>query len=279
MTHQRQPVKARHMTDRRRRGVHKTLSGAVLALAPMLLIGGCGEEEKPVVVKKAAPVVDNTPKVAPVTPVSELMKQYGIDSRIVLRESDAPGTDAERIAILKFFHSMITADAPRFSSMLSSQDRMEFTALQETDMFKEAVLDIGQVDLQGGSSPDYQPAVVAIMTMQSTNDYPAQLWTYDVGGNTGTPTFTSAPTPLSVMDKLTTTAQVDTWYRLLDEEMTRAMALDETIESLTMDLSQEGDTSASGSPDAPPPSRGPAGPVTVPDRKPASPPKFVPGSS
>ncbi|MBB48643.1 MAG: hypothetical protein CMJ33_08900 [Phycisphaerae bacterium] len=266
------------MTDRRRRGVHKTLGGAVLALAPMLLIGGCGEEEKPVVVKKAAPVVDNTPKVAPVTPVSELMKQYGIDSRIVLRESDAPGTDAERIAILKFFHSMITADAPQFSSMLSSQDRMEFMGLQETDMFKEAVLDIGQVDLQGGSSPDYQPAVVAIMTMQSTNDYPAQLWTYDVGENTGTPTFTSAPTPLSVMDKLTTTAQVDTWYRLLDEEMTRAMALDETIESLTMDLSQDGDTSASGAPDAPP-SRGPAGPVTVPDRKPASPPKFVPGSS
>lgn len=266
------------MTEKNTRGLHLTISSAVLALAPILLIGGCGEGEKSAVVKKAAPVVDNTPKVAPVTPVSELMKQYGIDQRIVLRENDAPGTDAERIAILKFFHSMITADAPQFSTMLSSQDRMEFSGLQETDIFKEAVMDVGQVNLQGGSSPDYQPAVVAIMAMQSTNDYPAQLWTYQVDKNGGAPTFTSAPTPLSVMDKLGTNGQVDTWYRLLDEELALAMALDEALEIPQVDARQEVGTPAGGSSDAPP-SRGPAGPVTMPDRKPASPPKFAPGSN
>ena len=132
------------MVERSRR-FHRRFSGAILALAPILLIGGCGEEEKAVVIKKAAPVVDNTPKVAPVTPVSELMKRYGIDQRISLAENDAPGTDAERIAILKFFHSMITADGPQFSTMLSSEDRTEFDALKENASFQETVMDIGQV--------------------------------------------------------------------------------------------------------------------------------------
>ena len=266
------------MADRSKRRFHMSLGTAILALAPTMLVGGCGEEEKPVVVKKAAPVVDNTPKVAPVTPVSELMKRYGIDQRISLRENDAPGTDVERIAILKFFHSMITADAPQFASMLSSQDRNEFQALQETGEFEGAVMDIGQVDLQSGSSPDYQPAVVAVMTMQSTNDYPAQLWTYQADKNGGPSTFTSAPTPLSVIDKLGMSGRVDMWYRLLDEELALAMALDEELEIPQVDARQEVDAPAGGNPNTPP-SRGPAGPVTVPDRQPASPPKFVPGSS
>jgi hypothetical protein len=266
------------MLETSKRKSHNRLSCAILALAPILLISGCGEEKKPVVVKKAAPVVDNTPKVAPVTPVSELMKRYGIDQRISLAESDAPGTDAERIAILKFFHSMITADTPQFSAMLSSQDGMEFEELRETDMFQKAVMDIGQVELQGGSSPDYQPAVVAIMTMQSTNDYPAQLWTYKVDDNGGDPTFTSAPTPLSVMDKLSMSNRVDDWYRLLDEELALAMALDEELEITQVDARQEVGTPAGGGSSAPP-SGSPTGPMTPPKRKPASPKKPTPGSS
>ena len=229
------------------------------------------------VVKKAAPVVDNTPKVAPVTPVSELMKRYGIDQRISLAEGDAPGTDAERIAILKFFHSMITADAPQFSTMLSSQDRMEFNEMQATGTFQEAVMDIGRVELQGGSSPDYQPAVVAIMSMQSSADYPAQLWTYQVDAIGEAPTFTSAPTPLSVVEKLGMSNRVSNWYRLLDEELALAMALDEELEITQVDARQEVDTPAGGGGGAPP-SRGPAGPVRVPDREKTSPPKFVPGT-
>jgi hypothetical protein len=263
------------MVKRSKRKFHKRVSGAILALAPILVVGGCGEEEKKVVENKAAPVVDNTPKVAPVTSVSELMTRHGIDQRISLAENDAPGTDAERIAILKFFHSMITADGPQFSTMLSSQDRMVFNEIQETGTFQEVVMDIGRVELQGGSSPDYQPAVVAVIRPQSSDDY-AQLWTYQVGNDGSVPTFTSAPTPLSVIEKISMTNRVTRWYQLLDEELALAMALDEELEIPQVDARQEVNAAAGG---GAPPSRGPAGPLTVPDRKPASPPKFVPGSS
>lgn len=263
------------MTKKNTRGVHLTIGSAVLALAPILLIGGCGEDPKTELVSsEKETTVDTTPKKASVTKVKDLMLEYGIDPRIVLEENDAPDTNPERIAILTFFHNMITADKTKFPLMLSSQDRMEFSGLQETGIFEEAVMDISKVKLQGGSSPDYQPAVVAIMFMQSTNDLPAQLWTYQVDVNGGTSTFTSAPTPLEFIDKYGADGQVDTWYRLLGEEDALAMALDEALEIPKINASVELETPASGSGGGPSsPGRG------VPDRKPASPPKFNPGSN
>ena len=77
--------------------------------AALVLLTGCGgeEEAKPLVQAEPEVVVDRTPAPPPVTPVSELMAKYGIDDRVRLMEQNAPGTDAERIAVLQFFHAMM----------------------------------------------------------------------------------------------------------------------------------------------------------------------------
>ena len=76
---------------------------AALVLAPLTL-SGCGEEEEaPVAVAPPPPPPPPPPPAPTVTPIAQLMKELGISDKIRLPEDKAPGTDPERVAVLKFF--------------------------------------------------------------------------------------------------------------------------------------------------------------------------------
>ena len=221
----------------------KSLLNALLISsgATLVLLAGCGEKAAPKPIAQEEPEVEirRAPAPPPVTPVSELMAKYGIDDRVRLMEQDAPGTDAERIAVLQFFHSMMVQHS-EFEQMLSLEDRTEFNAMMQGQMMNDAIGEISEVRLQCGASPDFQPAVVAII--ETFDGWQPQLWTYEVSKNTGTglpPVFTSGPTPLSVMSKLSGGGQVQQWYELLDEELTIANRPEEDSEAVKVDLRNE----------------------------------------
>jgi hypothetical protein len=206
------------------------------------LLAGCGGEDKaPKPVATSEPVeLDRAPAPPPVTPIDQLMSQYGIDQRIQLLESNAPGTDAERIAVLKFFHAMATEQSENFQQMLSSEDRMEFSSMMQNDQVSDMIAEIVEIRLQCGASPQFQPAVVAII--ETYDGWQPQLWTYSVPANTMgglPPVFDSAPTPLSVMTKLSGSGQVNQWYQLLDEELVIADLPEEDSQSMKVDLRDE----------------------------------------
>ena len=252
MTHQRQ---AQLQTPRTSQSTSPLRSILIASGAALVLLGGCGGEEKPKPRVQEEPEVEiqRAPAPPPVTPISELMAQYGIDDRVRLMEQDAPGTDQERIAVLTFFNSMLVQQ-DEFAKMLSSEDQREFnTMMMQADAISEALGEVSEVRLQCGASPDFKPAVVAII--ETYDGWHPQLWTYTIsssGMNALPPVFTSGPTPLSVMSKLSGGGQVQRWYELLDEELTIANRPEEATEDLKVDLRNEVDnvnqSSGSGAP-------------------------------
>ena len=273
MTHQSQ---AQLQTPRANRPSRRGLRSLLIASgAALVLLSGCGkdEERKPIAQEEPEVEIKRAPAPPPVTPVSELMAKYGIDDRVRLMEQDAPGTDAERIAVLQFFHAMMVQHS-EFEKMLSSEDRTEFNAMMQGQMMNEAIGEISEVRLQCGASPDFKPAVVAII--ETYDGWQPQLWTYQISGNTMgglPPVFTSGPTPLSVMTKLSGGGQVQQWYVLLDEELTIANRPEQDSEALKVDLRNElSNVSESGS-------SAPLGPGGMPGRvKPKNDKKLEPPS-
>lgn len=246
----------------------------IIAGSALLALGACGGEEP------APKIVDNTPKAPPpppppppLTPVNELMAQYGIDQRIQLAEHHAPDNDPDRIALLKFFHSMATGDGAGFSMMLSPRDKPELSELQADGTFEEAIGEINTIELRSGFTPNGDPAVVAVI--QTYSDFQPQLWRYQsdaIGGGT----FSSGPIPLNVMDKLTGDDWVGKWYELLEEEIAIAMQLEEEVDMPQKDLSNDTNAKVSNGGGSP---SGPGRPITVPDRPVVEPPpSFTPGN-
>ncbi|MEE2681936.1 MAG: hypothetical protein VX641_06140 [Planctomycetota bacterium] len=224
--------------------------------AAVISLTGCGGEEEPKPLVQAEPevVIERAPAPPPVTPVSELMAQYGIDDRVRLMEQDAPGTDAERIAVLQFFHAMMVQHS-EFEKMLSSEDRMEFNGMMQGDTMGDAISEVTEIRLQCGASPDFKTAVVAII--ETYDGWQPQLWTYQVSSNPMgglPPVFTSGPTPLSVMSRLSGSGQVQQWYQLLDEELTIANRPEEDADAVKVDMRNELDNvseAGSGAPVGP----------------------------
>ncbi|MEC8558832.1 MAG: hypothetical protein VXY94_02000 [Planctomycetota bacterium] len=231
----------------------------------LLLLTGCGGDDKPtpVVIEEPEEVIDRTPAPPPITPVADLMSRHGIDDRIRLMESDAPGTDAERVAVLKFFNAMTLTGNPEFEQMLSDEDQREYrTMIQQQDL-QDEIGRITGIRLQCGASPDFKPAVVAII--ETYDGWHPQLWTYSVAENSMSArpvVFTSGPTPLSVMSKLGMSklgarGQVARWYELLDEELTIADLPEQDVEQVKIDLRNEvNNVSEAGT------GPGPSGPTT-----------------
>ena len=200
------------------------------------------------------------------------MAQYGIDQRIQLSEMYAPNTDAHRIAVLKFFHAMITGDNSNFSAMLSSRDQQELAALNADGSFQEAVSELGGIEIRTGITPNGDPAVVAVL--QSYDDFHPQLWRYDTMGPAGG-TFNSGPTPINVLEKLSGDDWIALWYQLLDEEIAIAMELEEDLPTAQKDVTNKTNAKVSGGGRP----SGPGSPMSPPDRPEVEPPpSFTPGN-
>ena len=117
---------------------------------------------------------------------------------------------------------------------------MEFNSMMQGDTMGDAIGQITEIRLQCGASPDFKPAVVAII--ETYDGWQPQLWTYQISSNPMAglpPMFTSGPTPLSVMSKLSGSGQVQQWYQLLDEELTIANRPEEDAEAVKVDMRNE----------------------------------------
>ena len=240
--------------------------------AALVLLAGCGGEEKKKPRANTEPVeIERAPEPDPVTPIETLMSRYDIDPRIRLLEEDAPGTDAERIAVLTFFDSMASEKTADLQQMLSNEDRMEFNAMMANEQAGQLSADIREVRLQCGASPEMKPAVVAII--ETYDGYHPQLWTYSVPSNNMAgmaSVFTSAPTPIRVADVIVEKGQINKWYALLEAELMIANMPDIESEDMKYDLRNEvGDVQQGGG------NSNPTGPGGAPGRvKPKNDKKF-----
>ena len=248
MTHQRQTPRPTPRVDTGGKRIRFAALASSAAALSLLLAGCGGEEEPPPLAENNEPVeVERETAEPAATPINQLMSQHGIDQRIQLLESNAPGTDAERIAVLKFFHALATQQDENFRQMLSNEDRMEFMAMMDNEQVKNMMTEVVEIRLQCGASPEFQPAVVAII--ETYDGWEPQLWTYSVSANSMgglPPVFTSAPTPLKVMTELKGSGQVNNWYELLETELIIANKPEDEAQSKQFNLQSEvGDVSNS----------------------------------
>ncbi len=246
---------------------------AAFALAAASL-SGCGSSSPDqTAVPTAAPSRPRTPPPPPppsVTPVDQLMAQLGIDDRVYLAEEVAPGTDAERKAVLEFFDSFARGDDTALGAMLSKLDRDELDILVESGAWTETTSGIERIEVQTGVSPDGQACALAVFYVH--DDFQPQLWYYKTDSS-GT-IFDAVAAPPNLMDRLHGTDWISAWFGILDEELALAELPDEEIVIPQMDLSDTSRSSSGGSgpslnpsdPSPSPSSPGPGGPGKRPKR-------------
>lgn len=225
---------------------NRGISGAAI-LGMSLVLSGCGSEEPPpapVVVAPKAPPPPPPPPPPSVTPVSELVAKFGIDPRVSLPEEQAPDTDAERIAVLRFFDGLAKGDAAQLGSLMSGPDAILLERMDESGAFRDATEGIMAINVQTGPASIGDCALAIIMV---DGDFEAQLWTYTVDGDPTTDgaRFDSVPAPRDIVDRLSGDNWIAAWIEVMEGEWARALEPDEVVEIASTDLTDEED-SASG---------------------------------
>ena len=212
-----------------------------VALSGGLGLVGCAEEPPP-----PPPPKPPAPRVAPaptVTPVKELISQMGIDHRISLPESKAPGTDAERRAVLAFFNAFTRGDDAKLSTMMPGADAAELQALVDSGVWEEATNDIVAVELQTAMSPVGRPCALAVY--DSGDSYQLQGWYFEQIGDGYI--FEAVSMPPRMIDRLYGD-WIQTWHQILEEEVRRSQVPDIDLESLEDDGEEEDDSGFDSSP-------------------------------
>jgi hypothetical protein len=176
----------------------KYVLNAVMLFAVSALVIGCGSGDEKEKIK--APVVQQRPAAPPkqtARAVDQLATSLSIDDRISLDENEAPRSEQQRIAILKFFNAMLHADSGVLKNMLSYGDQLELDAMIDAGL-AQSMDDVSLVVLKTGNSPEGRQCVMAIYEIDM--DYQVQLWYLDDSGNGIS--FTAAGTPPNLVDKL-----------------------------------------------------------------------------
>jgi hypothetical protein len=198
---------------------------AGLALATIVVaLPGCGEEEPPQQVYVPPPPPPPPPPPA-LTPVSELMAKHGYDSRIRLPEEKAPGTDAERNAVLSFFNAFARGDSDAIKPMLSLPDQFELEQLVASGDWKKTVDAITRIDVQTGKGGEKGPCVLAVFHVGDT--FQPQLWEYDLKGPSAE--FDAIACPPGIMDLLSGDDWIGAWFGILAKDIEIAQMPDEII--------------------------------------------------
>jgi hypothetical protein len=162
-----------------------------------LVVGGCGGEEEK---KASAPIVQDRPKAPPkptAKSVDQLVASLSIDPRIYLDENEAPRSEKQRVAILKFFNAMLQTDVPSINEMLSFADQMELSAMMDAGL-ANSMDEVSLIILKTGENQNGTPCVMAVYEIDL--NYQVQLWFIDETGSKFT--FTSAETPPNLVDTL-----------------------------------------------------------------------------
>jgi len=216
-----------------------TLAGGLVAL-----LAGCGEEPPPPApVVQAPPPDPGPPPPPPVTPISELMVQLGIDERVNLPEDKAPGTDAERIAVLKFCDAFVRGNHETVRPMLSFPDQLQLDLLVEEGTWAETADLVSRVDVQTGRSPEGDDCMLAIF--HTGLQFQPQLWLTEVSRDDAT--FDALPTPPGIMNRLSGDDWISAWFDVNAAEIARATEPDEEIVIPQQDFTEAAEFSDTGS--------------------------------
>ncbi|MEM7228318.1 MAG: hypothetical protein AAF432_05810 [Planctomycetota bacterium] len=245
---------------------HTLSAVAMLGLAGSLAIVGCkGEEPEPVAqtktVKKAPP--PPAPKLAT---VEELKAKHGIDDRVMMEEDEAPSTEEERVAVLKFFHAFAVGDSDALQSMMTVADRYALEEMVENGQWAESTGDaVYAIEVRTGSARAGDCALALIEVMD--NDDQPQMWYYEE--NAGRFRFEAVSTPPDILDRLSGADWIQAWHDVIAEELALADEPDDVYEIPQVNL-DDGDSGSSGAPSG--------GPAAAPGRNmPTGPSRGAPG--
>lgn len=221
------------------------LTLSVAALMSTALVG-CGGEEQ---VAVAPPPPPPAPKAeAPPPPkvpsIKELMAQLDIDQRVNLPEERAPETEAERVAVLKFFDAFARGNADGLKGMLSSPDQFLLDEMIKSGAFSKSTGACTRIDVRCGRE---QGNTCTLAVFHVGEGFEPQLWVYNATGTT--PEFDSVATPPGIMDKLSGDNWIAAWYDVLKLELAKADEPDEQPEMPKQDFTKESEAG-----DAPAPS-------------------------
>ncbi|MFM7051297.1 MAG: hypothetical protein ACKOYN_04070 [Planctomycetota bacterium] len=241
----------------------------LLVASAALLSGGltgCAEEAPPPVAKVAPPPPPPEPEAPKITPISELMARYGIDSRVNLPEDRAPGTDADRIAVLKFFDAFARGNADALKPMLAGPDAVLLEAMVSRGDFSKSTGSVTRIDVRCGRADGSN---CALAVFHAGEGFEPQLWQYTARDESGE--FEAVAAPPKIMDKLTGDDWILDWYKEVRAEMAKADEPDEVIAIAQSDFTSEESASESSSgeetPSAPGGMRGkrtPGAPISAP---------------
>jgi len=244
---------------------------AAVACASLMLVG-CGEEEAPPVVQAPppAPKAVEPPPPPKVPSIKELMAQLDIDQRVNLPEERAPETEAERVAVLKFFDAFARGNADGLRGMLSSPDQFLLDEMVKTGDFNKATGATSRIDVRCGREEGH---TCTLAVFHVGEGFEPQLWQYNATGST--PEFDAVACPPGIMEKLSGDNWIASWYTVLKLELAKADEPDETPEMPKQDFTEapaeggdaaapSGDESAPNKPGGMPGRRMPGAPIKAP---------------
>ena len=203
------------------------------ALAASGALVACGEEPPPVVTAPPPPPKPTAPPPPPVTPISELMAKHDIDQRVNLPESDAPATDVERVAVLKFYDAFARGNVESLKGMLSSVDQSELDRLVETGAFKTSTDSITRIDVRCGRQDSDRCSLAVFHVGEG---FEPQLWTYTAGSTSAE--FDSVPSPPNIMNQLSGDDHIAVWYDIVSKELAKANEPDVVLEIPQKDFTE-----------------------------------------
>jgi hypothetical protein len=215
------------MTNRK----HSALTGmAVLLLAGVSAVAlpGCSEEEPQVAV---APPPPPPPPPAPpkATTIEALMAEHNIDPRVSLTEERAPDSTEERIAILKFFDAFARGNDKALAEVLAAPDRFALDELVKSGQFTDLAAKIKKIDIQTGDGMYDKVCALAVFDLTTLQkiDFQPQLWSYTQAG--GQFVFEAESCPPNMIDRLSGSDWIKSWFEVLKREMEIAEQPDEVI--------------------------------------------------
>jgi len=242
------------------------------ALAASSALVACGEEPPPVVTAPPPPPKPTAPPPPPVTPISELMAKHDIDQRVNLPEADAPATDVERIAVLKFYDSFARGNIESLKGMLSSVDQTELDRLVESGAFKASTDAVTRIDVRCGRQ-DSDRCSLAVFHVG--DEFEPQLWTYSAGSTSAE--FDSVPSPPNIMNQLSGDDHIAVWYDIVKKELAKADEPDVVLKIDPKDFTKVETASSGESGGETPGPTGPSAPGGAPGKRapgaPIKPPK------
>ncbi|MSR18154.1 MAG: hypothetical protein EXS00_03130 [Phycisphaerales bacterium] len=221
----------------------------ILILAASTLMVSCAEEEEAAPVVVAPPPPPPPPPLPPaVKSIADLMKELNIDPRVQLPEKYAPDTTEARIAVLTYFHAIVTGNHKDAGARMSDTDKIVLAELVEDGSWNNATSKLELIELRCGQRPsDSRPCVLAIMHAEELEQ--PGLWNYILEADKAT--FDAEPTPPDIASKLSGSNWIESWYAVLDGYLALAAKADETVALPQTSMGTEGASDSAGEP-APP---------------------------